>query len=114
MAGSTIERDAIVAVVGASAALSGLVLVFLGALVTSYQGLLGNTSDRILNRFKTAAKLALGVFVLALGALTLGVVWLDGGGGHTFYVVVLTAFFIELAALLVVAVYSTWRVLLRG
>jgi hypothetical protein len=112
---SAIERDAVVAVVGASAALCGLVLVFLGVLVTSYQGLLGrDLSDRILNRFKRAAWLALAVFVLALVVLALGVAWLDAGGGHTFYVVVLTAFFVELGALLAVAIYSTWRVLLRG
>jgi hypothetical protein len=111
----TIERETVTALVGASAALCGLVLVFLGVLMTSYQNLVGDqVSDSILARFRKAAWLALVVFALALTSVGLGVAWLDADGGHTFYMIVVGVFFTELLALLAVAVYSTWRVLLRG
>ena len=41
-------KDTVVAIVGASAALAGLVLVFLGILVTSFQSLLGNVRETTL------------------------------------------------------------------
>jgi hypothetical protein len=65
-----------------------------------------------LARFRRAAWTALAVFVVGLAALSTGVVWLmTGGGGHLATTVGL--FFAELTGLVVVAVYSTWRVLLR-
>lgn len=107
-------RDVVVAVVGASAAIAGFVLVFLGILVTSYQSLLGQTSERILNRFKATAIASLVVFGLGLTSLTLGVCWLVADGGRCFYIVVLVAFFAEIAAFALNAVYVTIYVLLRG
>jgi hypothetical protein len=108
------EQEVVTAVAGASAALAGLVLVFLGVLVSGYQTLLGRVSENVLDRFRTAAWLSLGVFALALASVALGIAWLDLDGGHRLYVAVVGLFFVELAALLVVAVYATWRVLLRS
>jgi hypothetical protein len=88
-------------------------LVFLGVVVTAYQTGLGQTSVTVLARFKRAAWLALGVFLLGLAAVAVSAVWLvvDGGGG--LYNVTLGLFFAELAGLVSVAVYVTARVLLR-
>jgi hypothetical protein len=108
------EKDVVTAVAGASAALAGLVLVFLGVLVSAYQTLLGRVREDILGRFRNAAWLSLGVFTLALASLALAVSWLDVDGGHRLYVVIVGGFFLELAALFAVAVYATWRVLLRS
>lgn len=107
------RKDVVVAEAGAAAALVGFVLVFLGVLVTSYQTLLGQASRDTLAPFRRAAWTALAVFALGLASLTTSLVWLIVGGGKCFYVVTLVLFFAELGGLIVVAVYATWRVLLR-
>lgn len=112
--GSSVEKDTVTAIVGASAALAGLVLVFLGVLVTSYQTLLGTAKDETLGRFRNASWIALGVFGLALVNVGLGVAWIDATGGDRLYAAVVGLFFAELGALGVAALYATWRVLLRG
>jgi hypothetical protein len=109
-----VNKDVILAIVGASAALAGLVLVFLGILVTSYQGLLGRVSETTLTRFRVATWLSFALFAFALLTLALGVVWLDSEGGDTFYAVVTALFFAELITLSLAALYVTWRVLLRA
>ena len=77
------RKDVVIGVLGATAALSGLVLVFLGVLVSTYQTLLGRAMEKTLERFRRAAFVALALF------------------------------FLELAALAVVAAYATVWVLLR-
>jgi len=107
-------REVVVAVVGASAAIAGFVLVFLGILVTSYQSLIGRVSDATLGRFKRTAVASLIVFGLGLASLTVGMSWLVADGGHYFYVVVLVLFFAAVAAFALDAAYVTFYVLLRG
>jgi hypothetical protein len=105
----------LIALTGASAALVGLVLVFLGILVAAYQPLVGaDTPDRILGRFKRATRWSLYVFGFSLASVVLDAAWLIRGGGHHLYVAVLVLFFAQLGALAVVAVYSTFWVLLKG
>lgn len=106
------RKDVVIAEAGASAALVGLVLVFLGVLVTSYQGLLGQISREKLSPIKGGAWLALGVFIVGLSSLTLNIVWLATEGGRALYLATLVLFFTLLAGLVMVAVYSA-RVLLR-
>lgn len=103
----------VIAEVGVAAALCGFVLVFLGVLISSYQSLIGSAAKATLERFKRAAWIALSVFVLGLVSLALSSIWLMTDGGRCLYVVTLVAFFALLVGLLVAAVYSTWRVLLR-
>lgn len=108
------HKDVVLAVLGAGAGLGGLVLVFLGILVTSYQGLLGRVSERTLGRFARAALLSLAVFVASLASVVLGVVWLIAEGGDAFYVLTVVVFFVDLALLVAVAAYVTLGVLLRA
>jgi hypothetical protein len=114
LAATSSHEDVVVAVLGATAALAGLVLVFLGGLVTTYQSLVG-TGVRVttLHRFKQAGVIALGVFLVALATLALSVAWLAASAGATLYGFALGLFFVELAALAALAVYATVRVLLR-
>jgi hypothetical protein len=107
-------HDVVVAVVGASAAIAGFTLVFLGILVTSYQSLLGKASERTLERFKATAIGSLAVFIIGLMSLTLGMSWLVADGGRCFYIVVLVVFFAGVAAFALDALYVTFYVLLRG
>jgi hypothetical protein len=109
-------KDVVLAVVGASAALAGFVLVFTGILVTSYQGLIGRPgiSDVTLSRFRSAAWLSVAVFGVTLLDLFLGVLWLDRDGGHSLYRFLVNLFYVELACLAITAGYVTARVLLRS
>lgn len=107
------HTDVVIAEVGATAAFAGLVLVFLGILVSTYQTLLGQTTQTTLDRFRRASRLSLGVFVVALVGVAASSCWLIVGGGDTFYGITLGLFFLELVALAAVAVYATVRVLLR-
>jgi hypothetical protein len=109
----SVRKDVVVGVLGATAALAGLVLVFLGVLVSTYQTLLGRAMEKTLERFRRAAFVALVVFLTGLASVTVSTSWLVLGAGRAFYGVVLVLFFVELAALAVVAVYATVWVLLR-
>jgi hypothetical protein len=106
--------DVVVAAAGASGALAGLVLVFLGVLVTTYQQLVGATPDDVLARFRSAAVATLVVFVFSLASVALDVAWLAAAGGSGFFRVTLVAFFVQLAAIGVVGAWTTIRVLLKG
>lgn len=100
--------------IGASAALAGLVLVFLGVLIAAYQPLVGNTSQRVLSRFRMASIWTLAVFGVSLVSVVLDAIWLIGSGGDRFYVSCVVLFFIQLVALGGIAAYATLGVLLRG
>lgn len=90
-------------------------LVFLGVLVTTYQQLIGGeTSDRVLGRFKRAAVASLAVFLLSLVSLVLDIAWLGTQGGGCFYGISLATFFVQLVAIGGVASWTTIWVLLKG
>ena len=74
------EKDTVLAIVAASAALAGLVLVFLGVLVTTYQQLLGpDTSDRALGKIKRAAIVSLVAFGFSLVSVVMDAGWILWG-----------------------------------
>jgi hypothetical protein len=108
------EKDILLATAGASAALGGLVLVFLGVLIAAFQPLVGVASSKTLLRFKVAAVGALAVFGLSLASLATDVVWLVAHAGHCFYVSALVLFFVQLVGLAALAYGSTVHVLLKG
>jgi hypothetical protein len=109
------RTDVIIAATGASAALAGLVLVFLGVLVTTYQQLLGpDQSDAALKKFKNAAFGSLALFGISLISVVVDVTWLTVGGGRWFYISALVVFFTQLVTLAAVAGYATVGVLLKG
>jgi len=107
-----VHKDVVIAEVGAVAALGGLVLVFLGVLVTTYQTLLGAARREKLDQLRRAGWFALQVFLLGLISATVSTAWLVVGGGDFFYATTLFLFFLELAGLVLVAAYS-WKVLLH-
>ena len=107
------RKDVVSAEIGAAAAFVGLVLVFLGVFITTYQTLLGTISQDRLAKFKTAGAIALFVAVLGLVSIVVSTAWLVADVGKGFYVVTLVVFFTELVALVGVALYSSWKVLFR-
>jgi hypothetical protein len=105
----------IVAITGATAALAGLVLVFLGTLLAAYQAIPGEQSwTRTRGRLRTASRAALGGFVLSLVGLTLDVAWLLSAGGDCFFRACVVLFFVQVGALIAGGVWMTLGVLLRG
>jgi O-antigen ligase len=108
------QHDVILGLTGASAALGGLVLVFLGVVVAAYQPLIGVASDTTLGKFKNAGLAALAVFLVSLASLILDVAWLVATGGHRLYVAAVVLFFVQIATLVALAWFSTIHVLLKG
>jgi spore maturation protein SpmA len=107
------DQDVVTAVTGASAALVGFLLVFLGALVAAYQSGLGQLRQQALQPLKVAGWATATVFLIGLATLALGIAWLAAEPGDALYKTVLGFFASELAGLTIVALYTTWRLLLR-
>ena len=107
----TTHQDVIVTVLGAAAGLAGLVLVFLGIIVTTYQSFPGDTPDRVVSAYRWAGLLALGTFALGIACVALASVWLLTWGNDYLYQAALAAFAAQLLLLLVTAGVVTRRVL---
>jgi hypothetical protein len=112
-AASIEHKDVVLGLLGASAALSGLVLVFLGIVVTTYQGYGAQAGDEILNKYRQDALLVLSSLIAGLICLALCVVWLVSLRDHhpNIYVAALAGFFAQLAFLTIAASRVTYRVM---
>lgn len=106
-------EDVVIAELGAAAALGGLTLVFLGIVVTAYQGAAAGVSRRVLKRYKNPAGWLFATFLLSLADVGLGLTWLAQGGGHDLYRAALALFAAQLVAIAGTAGYATFYVLLR-
>jgi hypothetical protein len=103
-ADTPVPKDVVIAIAGAAAVLGGLVLVFLGVVVTSLQDFGGETDGNVLTPYKWAAGAILSVFALSLASATLAITWLaTGGGGGFLYHATLWTFFGLLLAVLILA-----------
>src|SRR5205814_715630 len=59
-------KDVVIAILGASAALAGFVLVFLGIVIAAYQSYSGGVPAPVVHPFRTAGTSLLGTFALCL------------------------------------------------
>jgi hypothetical protein len=108
------RNEAVIAAAGASAALAGLILVFLGVVIAGYQAYPGGTPKRLLKPYRRIAVAILAVFALSLACAGLSLAWLvTGGGGGPLYPAVFGTFFASLIAIFVVAVETTYRTILK-
>src|SRR4051794_27179329 len=101
---SVAPEGVMVAVFGASAGVGGLVLVFLGVLVTTIGSYPGGTSDEALAPYRKGAWYAVGVFGGSLATTAASLTWLAIADAHWLYVVTLTMFAVLLVALLGLAI----------
>jgi fructose-specific phosphotransferase system IIC component len=99
-------KDVVVATVGASAALGGLVLVFLGLVVSAYQSYPRDTPASVREARRRAIWPVLGVFAVCMLSLALGFVWLEEGRDSWLYAASNVVFAAELVAIVVVAAYT--------
>ncbi|HXN79026.1 MAG TPA: hypothetical protein VN965_09675 [Candidatus Dormibacteraeota bacterium] len=106
-----VEKDVVLAILGASAALAGFVLVFLGIVIASYQSYSGAVPEQVVEPFRILGGVLLGTFGLCLLAVFVSLMWLVGGGPDEAYGVTVGLFVAELVAVFAAAVWATRMVL---
>jgi uncharacterized membrane protein len=106
-------RDVVLAILGASAALAGFVLVFLGVIIASYQSYSGGVPEQVLEPYRTVGGILLAAFGLCLLGVFVCLMWLVGGGPVEAYGVAVGLFVAELIAVFGAAVWATRMVLWR-
>ena len=106
-AASATPTDVMVAVFGASAGIGGLVLVFLGVLITTIGTYPGGTSDQALAPFRRGAWYAVVAFGGSLATTAGSLAWLAMHEAHWLYVVTLAMFAVLLVTLLGLAILVT-------
>lgn len=94
------HKDVVTALLGAAAGLSGLVLVFLGIVVTRYQAFPSDTATNVLRPYRRAAVLVLIAFGLGVACVALATGWLVGLGGNDCLYRLTVASFVAQVALL--------------
>jgi hypothetical protein len=105
------RKDVVVAILGASAALGGFVLVFLGILISAYQAYPADTAKSVKERRRRAVWPVLAVFSLSIAGIAIALCWLTVPGGPCLYRAVVVVFAAELAAIVAVAIHTTVRML---
>jgi hypothetical protein len=106
------KKDVVIATLGASAALGGLVLVFLGTVIAAYQSIqVEEGTKTVRNRTRNAGAPIVGVFLVSLASVALAVIWLNAPGGDDLYTANFVVFLIELFAIAVLAIYTALKTL---
>ena len=91
------SKDIIIAVFGASVALAGLLLIFVGFVFSQGASFPPETTDdKLIQRYERAGKMGMVPFVLALTEATLCLFWLLAED-HSLYVGAMLGFFLLLA-----------------
>jgi hypothetical protein len=106
-----VEKDVVLAVLGASAALAGFVLVFLGIIIASYQSYPGGVPDQVVKPYRNIGGILLATFAWCLVAVLVCLAWLVGGGPDAAYGATVGLFVVEVLAVFVAALGATRMVL---
>lgn len=101
------QKDVVTTVLGAAAGVGGLVLVFLGILITTVGTFAGDTPDAVLRPYRLGAWASVGVFALSVLAVAVSLIWLAVDQPHWLYVLALVLFGCLLAAVLALAAAVT-------
>jgi hypothetical protein len=96
--------DVIVAVLGTSAGIAGIVLVFLGLILAAYQSFAADTPPAVLDRFRRSTILTFGAFVVGIVSVVLATAWLIELQDHqALYVATLCVFMAQIAVTVIAA-----------
>lgn len=106
-------KDAVVAILGASAALAGFVLVFLGLIIAGYQSYAGDAPDAVVKPFRTAGGVLLAAFGLCLVVAVAALGWMVAGGPTDSYGLLVALFLALLVLVFGAAAWTTRMVLWR-
>src|SRR6266508_4226986 len=101
------SKDVVIAALGASAALAGFVLVFLGVVITGLSSFPPETVRLVRRRYLRMAGISVAAFLLSLVTVALGIVWLAYGQSGEIYHWTIWLFFAQLALVFVVGVVTT-------
>ena len=104
------HKDVVIAVMGASAGLAGLVLVFLGLVATATASFPPGTKKDIVAKARKPAYAVLASFGLGLACVAFATWWLILlRGSAPLYAITVYLFFAQLASLAVATVWSVRR-----
>jgi hypothetical protein len=106
-------KDVVVAILGASAALAGFELVFLGIIIAAYQSYPGGAPDSVVQPYRQTGSALLGTFALSLVTVALSLLWLINGGSTALYGWTIGLFALQLIAVFGSAAWATRMVLWR-
>ena len=106
-------KDVVIAILGASAALAGFVLVFLGIMITSYQSYSGGVPDEVVQPYRAIGSALLGTFGLSLVTVAICLLWLINGSSPGLYGWAIGLFAVQLVAVFASAATATRMVLWR-
>ena len=96
----TAHSDVVIALLGASAGLAGLVLVFLGLVVAGYAALPGDSPAETKEPYRTTGSVLVVAFVVGLGTVGASTAWLLRlGDNHALYILTVALFVLQLVAL---------------
>jgi hypothetical protein len=105
-----VPKDVVMAGVGVEATVAGLILVFLGVLVSMYQALPATATDTAKAPYKRYSSFAFGAFLISVASLGLGIAWLAVPGGSGLYHVEIAVLVIQIVALALLAGAVVWDV----
>jgi hypothetical protein len=108
---SVARSDVVATVFGASTALAGLTLVFLGVVIGRYEEALPGASRRVRGRFVGPTAWLFTAFLFGLANAGTSFLWLVVEGGRRWYVVVVVLFFVQLVATALAAGYVALGIL---
>lgn len=104
-------KDVVIGILGAAAALGGLVLVFLGIIIAGYQSYPGGVPAPVVAPYRVGGAALFGAFALSLVTVATCVVWLVMGGPSGLYGWTIGLFGLQLVAVLLSAGWTTRMVL---
>jgi hypothetical protein len=102
------HEDVVLALLGASAGLSGLVLVFFGLVASATASFPGDTNKRVIAKARRPVFGVLTSFGLGIACVAVSTVWLLlSRDNHALYAAAIVLFFAQLTSLVVA---TTWAV----
>jgi hypothetical protein len=104
-------KDVVIGVLGAAAALGGLVLVFLGIIIAAYQSYPGGVPAPVVAPYRLGGGALFGAFAISLVTVATCVLWLVMGGPSGLYGWTIGLFGLQLIAVLLSAGWTTRMVL---
>jgi hypothetical protein len=108
------SRDSVLAMLGASAGIAGLTLVFLGVVISTYQSYSAASSPGVLGRYRRSALFVLVSFSLSLVTVVLSITWLAWSHPiRASFWTVFGLFLLELLGLFATALFVSLQVLWR-
>jgi hypothetical protein len=106
-----VPKDVVLAILGASAALAGFVLVFLGIIIAAYQSYSGSVPPNVVQPYRITGAALLATFALSLLTVAVSLLWLVNGGPSNLYGWAIGLFAVQLVAVFGSAAWATRMVL---